>query len=121
VYRKLLVEIQADIAELSSLQELLQGISPTAPALVQVAGESIKQVEQTITDQPEMEKVTLEGVRKTITDASGLLGMVLENAKNLAGKAVETGKVIAPVIEKLGPLLDRISIAALWAAKLWLN
>ena len=120
-YRQLLTEIRAILAELASQQELMKDISPATPTLVQAADESIKQVEQTIHDEPKMSGKSVEGVQKTITDAAGLIGIVLENANNLASRAIDTGKTIGPFLEKLGPLLDKLSVAALWAAKLWLT
>ena len=118
-FKQLIMEIQKELAELTTKKDALKEVSPAAPSLAQGAKDSIDNVEQTVKDKPVIKPEEGEKVKKVLLDASGLIGIILDEAKSIANKAVDAGKAMKPVLDALGPLLDRISIAALWAAKLW--
>jgi ABC-type transporter Mla subunit MlaD len=120
-FQQLLGEIKKELAELAAQEEILNAVSPAAPSLVQGAAASVESVADATQDNPEMEPEEAKTVEQRLTEATRLLGTILDSTKSVAGKAMEAGRTIAPVIEKLGPLAEKIGVAAFWAAKIWLS
>lgn len=120
-FQQLLVEINKELAELSSKKESLNAISPAAPHLVQGAEASVNEVANKTQDKTELEPEEAKSIEQRLTEATSLLGTILDSAKTVTAKAVDVGKTIGPVIDRVGPLAEKIAVAAFWAAKLWLT
>jgi hypothetical protein len=117
---QLLKEIQEEIAGISSEEQTLKEISAGAPLLLQAAGETVNQVaDKSQKDEPIAadEGTTLQG---KLQEASNTVGLILNSAKSISEKATEAGKAIKPLIDKLRPLAEKVGVAAIWAAKLWI-
>ena len=117
-FQRLLAEIQAELAEVTAQQEALKEVSSAAPFTAQGAEQSVKDAAEKV--EPEMDKEGAESVQKSLAEATSLLGGILDGAKTVAEKSVEVGRAVKPIAEKLEPLVEKVGVAALWAAKLWL-
>jgi hypothetical protein len=117
--KQLLAEIQGELAELTAQQEALKEVSSAAPFTAQGAEQSVKDAAEKI--EPEMEPEAAKSVQQSLTEATTLLSGILDGAKAVAEKAGEVGRAVKPIAEKLEPLVEKVGVAALWAAKLWLT
>jgi hypothetical protein len=117
--RQLLAEIQRELAELAAQKDALKKISPATPFTAQGAEQSVRDAVEKI--EPDIKPDEAQSVRKSLTEATSLLEMILEGAQTVAEKTGEVGKALQPVIERLGPLVERVGVAALWVARLWLQ
>jgi hypothetical protein len=118
-FKQLLAEIQKELADITAQKETLQQVSSAAPYIAQGAQASVNQAVAQAED--EVGKEQAESIQTSLTEATTLLGGILDGAKIAAEKAVEVGKAVKPIAEKLAPLVEKIGVAALWAAKLWLQ
>ncbi len=118
-FKQLLAEIQKELAEITAQKETLQQVSSAAPFTAQGAQASVNQAAAQA--EGEVGKEQAESIQASLTEATTLLGGILDGAKIAAEKAVEVGKAVKPIAEKLAPLVEKIGVAALWAAKLWLQ
>lgn len=117
--RQLLAEIQRELAGLAAQKDALKEISPATPFTAQGAEQSVRDAAEKI--KPEIEPDKAQAVQKSLTEATSLLETILDGAKRAAEKAGEVGKAVQPVVERLGPLVERVGVAALWVARLWLQ
>ncbi len=67
-----------------------------------------------------MEATEAESVQKSLSEATTLLSGILDGARTVAQKADGVVSAVKPLAEKLEPLVEKIGVAALWAARLWL-
>jgi uncharacterized protein YoxC len=116
--QRLLAEVQQELAELAALKDALKEISPATPFTAQGAEQSVKDAAAKVA--PEMKPEEAGSVQKSLAEATSLLGGILDGAKTVAEKAGEVGKAVQPLVERLGPLVDKVAVAALWVARLWL-
>jgi hypothetical protein len=117
--KQLLAEIQAELAEVTAQQEALKEVSSAAPFTAQGAEQSVKDAAEKI--EPEMEPEAAKSVQQSLAEATTLLSRILDGAKTVAQKAGEVGRAVKPMAEKLEPLVEKVGVAALWVAKLWLQ
>lgn len=118
--KQLLTEIQGELAEITAQGEVLKGISPAAPLTAQGAEQNVKEAAQKIEEKPELEPDEAKSVQERLTEATKLLGSILDGARMVAQKAVDAGKAMQPIVEKLAPLVERVGVAAFWVSKVWL-
>jgi hypothetical protein len=118
-FQQLLADIQAELAEVTAQQEALKEVSSAAPFTAQGAEQSVKDAAEKV--EPEMEPEAAKSVQQSLTEATTLLSGILDGAKTVAEKAGEVGRAVKPIAEKLEPLVEKVGVAALWAAKLWLT
>lgn len=116
--QRLLAEVQRELAELAAQKDALKEVSPAAPFTAQGAEQSVKDAAAKVA--PEMKPEDAGSVQKSLAEATSLLGGILDGAKMVAEKASEVGKAVQPLVERLGPLVDKVAVAALWVARLWL-
>ncbi len=116
--RLLLTEVQRELAELAAQKDALKEISPATPFTAQGAEQSVKDAAAKV--EPEMKPEEAGSVQKSLAEAISLLGGILDGAKTVAEKTGEVGKAVQPLVERLGPLVDKVAVAALWVARLWL-
>jgi hypothetical protein len=117
-FRQLLLEVQRELAALAARADVLGQISPAAPAAARGAEATLKDAVDSLTPNAGPEQATT--IKTRLSEATSLLTTVLDGTKAVADKAGEAGKSIQSLAEQVAPLLDRLRIAALWAAKLWL-
>ena len=117
--RQLLAEVQQELAELAAQKDALKEISPATPFTAQGAEQSVKDAAAKI--EPEMKPEEAGSVQKNLAEATSLLGGILDGAKTVAEKAGAVGKAVQPLAEMLSPLIDKVAVAALWVARLWLS
>jgi len=67
-----------------------------------------------------MKPEAAKSVQKGLTEATTLLSSILEGARTVVEKAGEVSNAVQPIVERLEPLVERVGVAALWVAKLWL-
>ncbi len=118
-FKQLLVEVKQELAYITAQQEALKQISSAAPFTAQGAEASVKEAAAKV--EGEMKQEQAESVQKSLTEATTLLSGILDGAKTVAEKTVEAGRAVKPIAEKLEPLVEKLSMAALWAARLWLQ
>lgn len=116
--KQLLAEVQQELADIVAQEEALKTISAATPYTAKGAEENLKEVAEKV--KPEIDKEEAKTIGKRLEETTGILSKILDGAKNVVQKSVEVGKALEPVTEKLGPLVDKVTVAALWAAKLWL-
>jgi hypothetical protein len=117
-FKELLTDIQAELAQVTAQQEALQAVSSAAPFTAQGAQASVQDAAETV--EPELDKEEAESVQKSLAEATTLLSGILDGARTVAEKSVEVGRAVKPIAEKLEPLVEKLGVAALWAARLWL-
>jgi hypothetical protein len=118
-FKQLLAEIQKELTEVTAQKETLQQVSSAAPYTAQGAEASVSQA--TAQADKEVGAEQAESIQKSLTEATTLLGGILDGAKAAAEKSVEVGRAVKPIAEKLAPLVEKLGVAAFWAAKLWLQ
>lgn len=116
--KQLLAEIQGELAEITAQQEALKEVSSAAPFTAQGAEQGVKDAAAKV--KPKMKPGEAESVQKSLAEATNLLSGILDGAKTLAEKAGEVASAVKPIAEKLEPLVEKVAVAALWVAKLWL-
>jgi hypothetical protein len=100
--RQLLLEIQKELAEVMSSQGAgLRQVAPAVPS-AQVKPESAKPVQD------------------RLTEATSVLSKILKETTAVAEKADEAGTAVQPLLDGLIPLVKKIGVGALWAARLWM-
>jgi molecular chaperone DnaK (HSP70) len=117
--QQLLAEIQGELAEITAQKEALQAVSAAAPLTAQGAEANVNQAAAAMQDAVEEEKA--ESIQKSLAEAAALLSGILDGARSVAEKATEVGRAVQPIAEKLEPVVEKLGLAALWAAKLWLQ
>lgn len=117
-FRQLLADIQQDMAEIVQQQDLLAKVDPAAPFTAQGAEQSVKSAAEQV--EPEMEAEEAESVQKRLTTGLNLFAGILDGAKTVAKKTDEVGEAIIPIVQRLEPLVQKLGVAALWTARLWL-
>jgi hypothetical protein len=118
--KQLLSEIQQELANITAEKDILQGISSAAPFTAQGAEQSVNDVAKEIEEKPDMKPEEAKSLQESLIEATTLLSSILDGAKTVAEKAGEVGKAVKPIVEKLEPLVEKVGVAALWVAKLWL-
>jgi len=118
--QQLLAEIQQELAEITVQRDALKEISPAAPFTAQGAEQSVKDVAKKVEETPEIKPEEAKSMQESLTEATTLLSGILDGAKTVAQKAGEVGSAVEPIAEKLGPLVEKVGVAAFWVAKLWL-
>lgn len=116
--QQLLVEIQQDLALITVQSEALKAISPAAPFTAQGAAQSIQEAAQQV--EPAMPSEKAQTIQKRLSESATLLNNILDGAKSMAEKAGGAITAVQQLAEKLGPLITKVGVAALWVAKLWL-
>lgn len=116
--KQLLAEIQQELAALTAQKEGLAQVSSAAPFTAQGAEASVK--EAAAKAEGEVGPEQARSVQKSLTEATSLLGGILDGAKTVAEKAGAVGQAVKPIADTLAPLVDKLAVAALWVGKLWL-
>lgn len=115
--KQLLAEVQQELADIVAQEEALKKISAATPYTAKGAEENLKEVAEKV--KPDVDKEEGKTIGERLKETTGILNKILDGAKNLVQKSVDLGKALEPVTDKLGPLVDKVAVAALWAAKLW--
>lgn len=115
--RKLLVDIQRQLAELVAQGEALSKLSPSATLVARSAEVSVKDAVDSFKPEPAAHET--KSIKARLTEATSFMTTLLDGAKSIADKTTEVGKSVQPVIEKATPLLEKLTVAAAWAARLW--
>lgn len=115
--KQLLTEIQQELAEVVAEEETLKQISAATPYTAKGAEENLKEVAEKV--KPEVDKEEAKTIGKRLEETTGILSKILDGAKNVVQKSVAVGEALKPVTDKLGPLVDKMAVVALWAEKLW--
>jgi flagellar biosynthesis/type III secretory pathway protein FliH len=122
--KQLLAEVHQELADLLTQQETLKQISPAAPFTAHGAEQTVKAVTETVDkakaagQTPEKEEA--QSLQTHLTQTTNLLSSLLDGAKTLAQKAGDVARAVTPLAEQLGPLVEKVAVAALWVGKLWL-
>ena len=117
--KQLLAEIQAELAEVLAQKEALQQVSTAAPFTAQGAEASVKEAAAKVAGEVKPEEA--KSIQQSLTEATTLLGGILDGAKVAAEKATEVGKAVKPIADKLAPLVEKLAVASLWVGRLWLG
>lgn len=118
--RQLLAEIKEGLAEITAQKDTLEQVSPAAPYTAQGAEEAVKVAAETVEQTAEMEPEEARSVQESLKEATGLLNGILDGAKSVAEKMGDVVIAVQPLAGKLEPLVEKVGVAALWVAKLWL-
>jgi len=118
--KQLLAEIQQELAEIAAQQDALKEISSAAPFTAQGAEQSVRDVAKKVEETAEVGPEEAKSMQESLKEATGLLGGILDGAKTVAEKAVEVGKAVQPIADKLPPLVEKVAVAAFWVGRLWL-
>jgi hypothetical protein len=118
--KQLLAEVHKELTDLMTQQAALQQVSPAAPFTAQGAAQSVKEVKETVDSTVGQKPQDAQSIHTHLTEATTLLSSILDGAKTLAQKTGEVASAVKPLAEKLGPLVEKVAVAALWVGKLWL-
>lgn len=120
--KQLLAEVHKELAALMTHQETLKQISPAAPFTAQGAAQTVKAVteavDQSVGHKPQKEDA--QSLQTHLTQTTSLLSSILDGARTLAQKTGDVASAVKPLAEQLGPLVEKVAVAALWVGKLWL-
>jgi hypothetical protein len=117
--KELLLDIQRHLGELAAHGEALGKLSPSAPLIARSAEVTVKDAVEKF--KPQANAGEAESLQSRLKEASSFVTTILDGAKGLADKAGEAGKALAPIVEKAAPLLEKLGVAAVWAAKLYFH
>lgn len=117
--RTLLAEIQSALASLAAQKAVLEKVSPDAPFVAQGAEATVRAAAEKVPAAGDPGSEDAGSVQKGLKDATGFLGGILDGVRKVAEKAGAAAEAVKPLGETLMPLLDKLAVAALWAAKLW--
>jgi hypothetical protein len=120
-FKQLLSEIQQELAEILSQNEEMKQVSPAVPFQIQGAEENVKDVAKKANEETKVTPEVAKTMQQRLTETIAMLNSILDGAGNLTEKAVKLGNAVKPIAKKLEPLLRKLSVAALWVAKLWLE
>ena len=118
--KQLLAELHTELTTLLTHQEILQQISPAAPFTAQGAAQTVKAVTETVDKAAGQKPQDAQSLQTHLTQTTSLLSNILDGAKTLAQKAGDAASVVKSLAEQLGPLVEKVAVAALWVGKLWL-
>ncbi|MBI1877071.1 MAG: hypothetical protein HYR94_02340 [Chloroflexi bacterium] len=118
-FKQLLAEIQQALAEITAQPDALKEISAATPSTAQAAAQNFKDAAEKV--EPEMKPETAKSVQQSLTEAIALLSGILDGAKTVAEKAGAVASAVKPLAEKLEPVVEKVAVATLWVAKLWLQ
>ena len=117
--KQLLVEVQQELAAVLAQKEALQQVSAAAPFTAQGAAAGVAQATEIAGSAVEPEQA--QSMQHSLTEATSLLGGILDGAKIAAEKAGAVGKAAKPLAEALAPLVEKLAVASLWVGRLWLG
>jgi len=118
--KQLLVEVHTELAVLLTQQDTLKQISPAAPFTAQGAAQTVKVVTETVDQSTGQKPQDAQSLHTHLTQTTSLLSSILDGAKTLAQKTGDVASAVKPLAEQLGPLVEKVAVAALWVGKLWL-
>ncbi len=116
---QLFADLRRALGELSAHGEELSGISASAPFSVQGAEVSIKAAAKKV--EGDVAPEDARSAQEDLTEAAGLIGTILEKANSIIDRAVDVGRAVKPLAERLEPLVEKLAVAALWIGRLWLG
>jgi hypothetical protein len=116
-FRQLLFDIHRELSVLTARVDVHQDVLPKVSAAARNAEVTARDVAASM--GPELGVAQGARIKKRLSKVAALVGTVLDGTKSVADKAGEAGKSIQTVVEQLHPLLQRVRVAVLWAAKLW--
>jgi hypothetical protein len=119
-FNQLLMEIRADLEKLTADPNVLKSISPAVPYTVEGAKASLEAAVQNAGSVENTDISKGEAIQKSVGEATSLLGTVLDSAKTVAEKATAAGKSAKSLVETLGPVVEKLAVAGLWVARIWL-
>ncbi len=118
-FNQLMREIQKELQEITQLKDALKAVSSAAPFTAKGAEQSVKDAAVELVAKPKVKPEDAKSAQEKLAEATGILSTILDGAKAIAQEASETGTAVKPLIEKLTPLIEKVSVAAFWVAKLW--
>jgi len=118
--KQLLAEVHQELADLMTQQTVLKQVSPAAPFTAQGAHQSVQEVRETVDGITGSKPQEAQSIHTHLTETTSLLSSILDGAKTLAQKTGDMASAVAPLADKLGPLVEKVAVAALWVSKLWL-
>jgi hypothetical protein len=116
----LLTEVHKELAALMTQQETLKQISPAAPFTAQGAEQTVKAVTEMVDKAAGQRPEDAQSLQTHLTQTTSLLSSILDGAKTLAQKTGDVASAVKPLVEQLGPVVEKVAVAALWVSKLWL-
>src|SRR5262245_46430486 len=111
--KQLLAEVHTELADLTTRQDTLQQISPAAPFTAQGAAQTVKAVTETVNNSAGQKPQDAQLLHTHLTQTTNLLSSILDGAKTLAQKAGDVASAVQPLAEQLGPLVEKVAVAAL--------
>ncbi|GAB4440940.1 MAG: hypothetical protein Kow0031_22910 [Anaerolineae bacterium] len=119
--KRLLADVQAELATVLAQKEALQQLSAAAPFTAQGAEAGVKQAAEAAAAEGEVSEAQAKSMQQSLAEASGLLNGILDGAKDAAEKAGAVGKAAKPIAEALAPLVEKLAVASFWVGRLWLG
>jgi hypothetical protein len=116
---QLMADISKELAAVMANREELGAVSAAAPYAVQGATECVNSASKQLAGEISPAEAT--SVHRNLTDAATLMGTVVDTVDRDADKDENLGGKIKSVATKLGPLLEKLAVAAVWVSKLWLG
>ncbi len=114
--RQLLANIQQQLAEIATQQDVLKEVSPDAPFAIQGTEATVKDTVEKV--EAGLESETARSAQTSLTRAAHWLGDILDSVRTVAEKADQVGNAVNPIAQKLMPLLESMG-RVLWLIKFW--
>lgn len=116
---QLMADISKELTDVMADREQLSAVSAAAPYAVQGATECVNAASKQLAGEISPAEAT--AVQRNLTDAATLVGTVVDTTDPDANTGEGLGAKIKSVAQKLGPLLEKLAVAAVWVSKLWLS
>jgi hypothetical protein len=115
--QQLLAELSDELTVVASQRDALKALSPASVSNAEGARDNVKEAAVKVT--PEMRPEEAKSIQGYLVEAADLLGTILGRAKTLGQQAGAAADAFEGLPERLVPLADKATVAALWAAQLW--
>jgi hypothetical protein len=117
--RELLADIHAQLVELAGEEDVLREVSPSAPLAARSAEVSVKAAADSL--NPKLSNDEAGSVKQRVTEATSFVSTILDGATSLTNKVGAAGDSVQSMVKKTAPLVEKLSVAALWISRLWLQ
>lgn len=116
-FKHLLLDIQIELGKIAADRETLEKVSPSAPLVAEGVRLNVKDVAERVLPSKTTGEVL--SIKSRLNEASSMMTTMLEGIQDASHGIEETGKASKPIADLIASLVDKLAIAALWAARLW--
>lgn len=115
--KQLLLDIQTELNKIAAERDALSAVSPSAALLTEGIKLNVSDAANTVLATTTPDKAP--SVEGRLKEAGTMMAILLKAVEGASHGIEETGKALQPLANMIAPLVDKLAVAALWAARLW--